>query len=62
MVDATADADLTVLGATRESAVEQFLFGSIPESVAQRSESPVIVTKRPEGIRGWLRRLRDVLR
>ncbi|GAA0306293.1 universal stress protein [Halarchaeum salinum] len=62
IVAATAEADLTVLGATREGAVEQFLFGSIPETVARRAESPVIVTKRSEGIRGWARRLRDVLR
>ncbi|GGL22857.1 amino acid transporter [Halarchaeum grantii] len=62
IVDATSEADLTVLGATREGTVEQFLFGSIPESVAKRSESPVIVTKRSEGVRGRLRRLRDLLR
>ena len=49
--------DLTMLGASEESLIDQVLFGSIPEQVALMSETPVIIVKRYQGLsRLWLRR------
>jgi uncharacterized hydrophobic protein (TIGR00271 family) len=50
--------DLTLLGASEESLIDQVLFGSIPEQVALKSETPVIIVKRYQGLpRLWLRRV-----
>jgi uncharacterized hydrophobic protein (TIGR00271 family) len=50
--------DLTLLGASEESLIDQVLFGSIPEQVALQSETPVIIVKRYQGLpRLWLRRV-----
>jgi amino acid transporter/nucleotide-binding universal stress UspA family protein len=54
---AAADAhDITVIGATRESLLQQLVFGSIPEDVAARAAGTVIMTKRHLGLTSWLSR------
>ena len=40
-----AQHNLTVIGATREGIVQQFLFGAIPEAVGEQSPNTVIMTK-----------------
>jgi len=48
--------DLTVIGATRESLLQQLTFGAIPEEVGRRVETTVIMTKRNLGITSRLQR------
>lgn len=52
----TADHDLTVVGATREGLLQQFVFGAVPEAVGERAANTVIMTKRPQGLTSWFRR------
>jgi len=56
LVDATADADLTVIGATREPLLQRLVFGEIPETVGKRAETTVVMTKRDLGITGRMKR------
>jgi amino acid transporter len=46
LVDESANHDLTIIGATREGVFQKFLFGTIPETVAERAQTTVIMTKR----------------
>ncbi len=46
LVDESANHDLTVIGATREGVFQKFIFGTIPETVAERAPATVIMTKR----------------
>ena len=46
LVDESANHDLTIIGATREGVFQKFLFGTIPETVAERARGTVIMTKR----------------
>ena len=49
--------DLLLIGASEESLIDQFLFGNIPEQVAQKSQAPVIIVKRYQGLpRQWVKR------
>nr|WP_276298458.1 universal stress protein [Halomicroarcula sp. ZS-22-S1] len=45
LVDESANHDLTIIGATREGVFQKFLFGTIPETVAERAATSVIMTK-----------------
>ena len=56
IVDASADYDLTIIGASRESLLQQLVFGAIPEAVGRRAKSTVIMAKRDLGITSRLRR------
>ncbi|MFB6068722.1 MAG: amino acid permease, partial [Halobacterium sp.] len=56
IVDASADYDVTLIGATRESLLQQLVFGAIPEQVGARAESTVIMTKRNLGITSRVKR------
>ncbi|MFB6183801.1 MAG: amino acid permease [Haloarculaceae archaeon] len=56
IVEASADHDLTVIGASREGLLQQLVFGAIPESVGQRARSTVIMAKRDLGITSRLTR------
>ncbi|MFB6136141.1 MAG: universal stress protein [Halobacteriaceae archaeon] len=59
IVAETGDYDITIVGATREGLLQQFVFGAIPEEVGRRAECTVIMTKRNLGITSrltrWLR-------
>lgn len=46
IVDAAADHDLVVLGATRERSIRRRVIGSVAESVGRRAESPIVIAKR----------------
>jgi nucleotide-binding universal stress UspA family protein len=46
LVEESADHDLTIIGATREGVFQKFIFGTIPETVAERAPATVIMTKR----------------
>lgn len=50
LVEAAADYDLVVLGASKEGVFSSVLFGEIPEKVARYSPSPVMIVKRYEGV------------
>jgi nucleotide-binding universal stress UspA family protein len=41
--------DLTVLGAPTAGLLEQFVFGTVPDSVAQRTENTVVMAKHRMG-------------
>jgi uncharacterized hydrophobic protein (TIGR00271 family) len=60
ILQAAADHDLVMIGASREGVIDRVLFGDIPERVASQSSAPVIVVKRRVGLAtGWLRRALD---
>ena len=46
LVEASGNHDLTIIGATREGVVQKLLFGTIPETVAERAPTTVIMAKR----------------
>jgi len=46
VVAASAERDLTVIGATREGLLQQLVFGTIAETVGMRSENTIIMAKR----------------
>lgn len=48
--------DLIIIGATRESGLQQLVFGSIPEHIARRCNKTVIMVKAYTGIQSRLRR------
>jgi APA family basic amino acid/polyamine antiporter len=50
IIEHSADHDMTVIGATREGVLQQFVFGAIPEEVAREAEGTVLVAKRNEGL------------
>ncbi|MFB6071111.1 MAG: amino acid permease [Halanaeroarchaeum sp.] len=56
IVEASADHDLTIIGATNESLVQQLIFGAVPEAVAERASGTVLMTKRWVGLHSRLRR------
>jgi APA family basic amino acid/polyamine antiporter len=50
--------DLMLLGASEESLFDRFLFGTVPERIAQKSPVPVMIAKRHSPLpRFWLRRV-----
>ncbi|MFB6087441.1 MAG: universal stress protein, partial [Haloarculaceae archaeon] len=59
IVESSAEYDLTVMGATQEGLLQEFVFGAVPEEVARRAPNLVIMTKRNLGVasrlRQWLR-------
>lgn len=62
IVRASGDADLTFIGSSEESFIDQVLFGSIPRQVAARSLSPVVMVRRHRGLpQFWLGRLWDTI-
>ena len=56
IVEHAGNHDLTVIGATRESLLQQLTFGAIPEAVGRRISTPVVMAKRNLGIGGRLQR------
>ncbi|MFB6302495.1 MAG: amino acid permease [Haloferacaceae archaeon] len=57
IVDASAEHDLTIIGATREGIVQKLVFGAVPETVGRAAAGTVIMAKRNLGITSRLRRL-----
>lgn len=49
--------DAVVIGATGHSAYQAILFGSIPETIAKRSDGPVILVKHHDPVKALLRRV-----
>ncbi|MFB6189329.1 MAG: universal stress protein, partial [Halapricum sp.] len=56
IVERSAGHDVTIIGSSRESLLQQLVFGAIPEEVGQRAKSTVIMAKRHLGIRSRLSR------
>jgi nucleotide-binding universal stress UspA family protein len=57
IVEASANHDLVIIGATDERLFDQVLFGTIPERVALRAPTTVMMVKRYRGpVRSWIRR------
>jgi nucleotide-binding universal stress UspA family protein len=56
IVDASADYDLTIIGATREGLLQQIVMGAVPQTVGREAHSRVIMAKRDLGIASRLRR------
>ncbi|WP_049999016.1 amino acid permease [Halococcus sediminicola] len=50
ITDRSGAHDMTVIGATREGVLQQFVFGAIPEEVARAAEDTVLIAKRNEGL------------
>ncbi|WP_435128170.1 amino acid permease [Halobaculum sp. D14] len=57
IVDRTDGYDLTIVGASREPFLQQIVFGALPEAVARRSRSTVIMARRHRGITSLFARL-----
>ncbi|ELZ19670.1 UspA domain-containing protein [Halosimplex carlsbadense 2-9-1] len=62
LVEESADHDLTIIGATREGVIQKFVFGTIPETVAERAPTTVIMTKRELDVKTRLQESLDKLR
>jgi nucleotide-binding universal stress UspA family protein len=62
LVEESGDHDLTILGATREGVIQKFVFGTIPETVAERAPTTVVMTKRNLDVRTRLQGSLDKLR
>ncbi|MDZ7731004.1 MAG: amino acid permease [Natrialbaceae archaeon] len=56
IVAESADHDLTIMGATRESLLQQLVLGAIPEEVGLQAKGTVIMAKRDLGIASRLSR------
>jgi nucleotide-binding universal stress UspA family protein len=56
IVQESKNHDLVIIGATRESGLQQLVFGSIPEQIARRCDSTVIMVKAYTGVQSRLRR------
>jgi nucleotide-binding universal stress UspA family protein len=56
IVEHSADHDMTIIGATRESLLQQLVVGTIPEEVGRRASNTVIMAKRDLGITSRLNR------
>lgn len=54
--------DLTILGATREGVIQKFVFGTIPETVAERAPTTVIMAKRELDVKTRLQESLDKFR
>jgi APA family basic amino acid/polyamine antiporter len=48
VLDAAAEYDTVFVGATRSGAVSQAVFGSLPETVGERTEATVVMARGPE--------------
>jgi nucleotide-binding universal stress UspA family protein len=57
VVEASNDHDVTVLGTTRHSVLRRRLVGTVSQSVGRRSDSTVILTRKPVGVRPRLSRV-----
>lgn len=56
ILDESGDYDLVVIGASRESVFYQMVLGSIPEEIAKRCKTPLIMVKSNEGVRSFIKR------
>jgi nucleotide-binding universal stress UspA family protein len=56
IVQESENHDLVIIGATRESGLQQLVFGSIPEQVARRCNKTVVMVKAYTGIQSRIRR------
>ena len=56
IVERSAEYDLTIVGATREGLLQQFVFGALPEQVGWGAKSTVIMAKRNLGLTSRLKR------
>ena len=56
IVDRSDEYDLTIVGATREGLLQQFVFGAIPEQIGWQAENIVIMAKRNTDITSRLSR------
>lgn len=56
IVEQSASYDLTIVGATREGLLQQFVFGALPEQIGWRAQNIVIMAKRNIGIASRLSR------
>jgi len=50
------DYDLVVMGCTREPLVSQLVRASVPETIAQRCDKPMVMVKASGRIRSWIKR------
>ena len=62
LVEESTHHDRTIIGATREGIVQKFVFGSIPETIAERAPTTVIMAKRDLDVGTRLQQSLDKLR
>lgn len=56
IVEEAREFDLVMMGATEEGLFEKLLFGTVSEEVAQKSEKTVMLVKKHQGVKSWIRR------
>ena len=56
IVEETVNYDVTLIGSSRESLLQQLVFGAVPENVGERAKNTVIMTKRNLGITSRVKR------
>ncbi|MGH9176688.1 MAG: universal stress protein [Vicinamibacterales bacterium] len=57
ILQAAADHDLTIIGATQEGLFQQLMFGNVPERIARENPQTTFMVKRHAPLRRWLRRV-----
>lgn len=57
IIEYTQPFDVTILGAPREGLIQQFVLGTIPESVSTKADGTVLITHRGGTTESWLERL-----
>lgn len=62
IIKAGSSSDLVFLGASEESLIDQFIFGTLPEQIARECPNPVVIVKGHRRLpRRWLQRIWDSL-
>jgi nucleotide-binding universal stress UspA family protein len=56
VVEESAGADLVIVGATGERKLRRFTVGSLPETLAEELDCPLIMVKARTPVEGWLNR------
>jgi len=56
IIEESANYDLVVLGATRDPLFRQFVMGSLPEELARRCDTPLIMVKAKNSLQSFIRR------
>lgn len=62
LVEESVNHGLTIIGATREGLIQEFVFGTIPETVAEHAPTTAIMIKRSLDVRTRLQDPLDKLR
>jgi uncharacterized hydrophobic protein (TIGR00271 family) len=61
LVDEAGRADLLLIGASKEDALDRAFFGGLPVEVAEKTLTPTILVRKDEPVHQWWRRALEIL-